>query len=36
MTAALIAVSRFSTSEIVVIGLIAWIGMAVFHMHRNR
>jgi hypothetical protein len=29
-------VSKFSTVEIVVIGLIFWFGLAILHMHRNR
>ena len=32
----ILLVSKLSTVEIVIVGLLFWFGMAVFHMHRNR
>ena len=29
-------VSKFSTVEVVIIGLLFWLGLAVLHMRRNR
>jgi hypothetical protein len=28
--------SKFSTNEIIVVGLLIWIGLAIWHMQRNR
>jgi hypothetical protein len=32
----LLLASKFSTDEIIVVGLLIWIGLAVWHMQRNR